>query len=146
MDHKKFIGEREIASFSASEDGNWITAKFTNGEQAEMSGTLFFEIQTDEPVPGVTTSQLVASYFATNLIKELAINRLELGMLSHVQMAIDNIVEVKKERAFAHPFGKRHFLQVTMDQLLATADEAEEEAKAQAENAKAAQEAVDNGV
>lgn len=136
MEDKKFIGEREIKSFSANENGDWIKVEFENGEHAEMSGTLFFNVQTDKPLPGATTSQLVASYFATNLLKELAVNRIELGMLSHVQAAINNLIEVKKEKAFAHPFGKKYFLQVTFDQMLATAQEAEDEEEAERAAAK----------
>lgn len=135
-----YIGEREIASFEAKEEGNWIVVTFTNGETAEMSGTIFFKVQTEAPVEGTTTSDLVASYFATELLGELATNRIQLGMLSYIMNAIENITNVKKERAFTHAFGKKHLLQVGFDQMLMAADEAEQQEEALKENERLAKE------
>ena len=78
----------------------------------------------------MTTSQLVGSYFATNLLKDLALNGIQLSMLSHVMTALENLVENKKDRAVGHMFGKKYFLQVGIDQILTAADEAEEMEKA----------------
>lgn len=137
-----FIGEREVKSFEAVEGGDWIKVLFTNDERIELSGTLFFKIQTEVPLPGITTSQLVGSYFATELLRSLAINRIQLGMLSHVNAAIENLIENKREKAFAHPFGKKYPLQVTFDQLLAMADQAEQQEEAEKENKKLAEAAA----
>lgn len=135
-----FIGEREIKEFRAEQNGDWIIVDFVNGEQLELSGTLFFKIQTEQAVPGVTTTQLVASYFATELLKDLAMNRIQLGLLSHIMNAIENITEVKKERAFSHQFGQKYILQVGFDQMLAEADAAEQEDEAMRENERLAAE------
>lgn len=124
-----FIGEREIKGFETTDGGEFVSVEFVNGEKVDMSGTVFFKIQTEEALPGVTTTQLVASHFATELLKDLAINRIQLGMLSHIMNAIENIVDVKKERAFTRSFGKKYLLEVGIDQMLAEADAAEEEDK-----------------
>lgn len=135
-----FIGEREIKEFRAEQNGDWIIVDFVNGEKLEISGTLFFKIQTEQPVPNVTTTQLVASYFATELLKGLAMNRIQLGMLSHIMNAIENITEVKKERAFTRQFGHKYILQVGFDQMLSEADAAEQEDEAMKENERLAAE------
>ena len=135
-----FIGEREIKEFRAEQNGDWIIVEFVNGDKLELSGTLFFKIQTEKPVPNVTTTQLVASYFATELLKDLAMNKIQLGMLSHIMNAIENITEVKKERAFTRQFGHKYILQVGFDQMLSEADAAEQEDEAMKENERLAAE------
>lgn len=140
----EFIGEREIKTFTAEQNGDWIIVDFTNGERVEMSGTLFFYVKTESPIEGTTTTQLVASYFATELLKQLAINRIQLGMLSHVMNAIENLTDAKKERAFTHAFGKKYLLEVGFDQMLAEADASEEQEKAEAENKRLAEAGKEN--
>jgi len=122
-----FIGEREVKDFTASEGGDIVHIVFTNGEKTEMSGTLFHEIQTEEAVPGVTTMQLVGSYFATEWLKDLALNHVQLGTISTILSAFENIIENKKVKAFGHVFGRKHFMNVGIDQMMVEADTAEQE-------------------
>jgi len=98
-----FIGEREIAFFTAEADGSIVNVVFKEGEPAKLSGTLFFHLKTDEKGSGSLTDN-INHYFAKKFLAELAEEGMEYYFVENVGTAMRILAHNLREDAIRKAF------------------------------------------